>query len=68
MRFDDYLSREKIGNEEFAGRLGVTPEAVRLWRLGKRTPRREIMERIRVETAGAVQANDFFATPSEAAE
>lgn len=60
MTLDDFFKQTETKPEGLAKALGVTPEAVRLWCRGSRTPRRKMMERIKEETGGAVQPNDFF--------
>lgn len=51
---------------DFADRIGVSPGMVSEYCSGTAWPSREVMERITVETAGAVTANDFL--QGEAAE
>ena len=60
MTLDEWLSRNSIGTAEFAARLNITGEAVRLYRVGKRHPRAHIMHAIMAATAGAVEPNDFY--------
>jgi DNA-binding transcriptional regulator YdaS (Cro superfamily) len=45
----------------------VSPEAVRLWAKGQRTPRRENVAAIVRETGGEVTADDLFGINNEAA-
>jgi DNA-binding transcriptional regulator YdaS (Cro superfamily) len=45
---------------ELARQLGVSHTTVIRWCDGTRIPRSEMMDRIRAETGGAVQPNDFF--------
>lgn len=67
MRLSEYLAKNAISTTDFASRIGVTSEAVRLYALGKRTPRREHMSAILEATDGEVTANDFHAAPSSEA-
>jgi len=61
-----YLTDRNIPIAAFADRIGVSVQAVHRYLTGERLPRRDVMERIRIETRGAVQPNDFF-EPAEAA-
>lgn len=45
---------------DFAERIGVSREAVRLWVIGDRIPRKEQMVKIAEETNGVVTPNDFL--------
>lgn len=49
-----------MDRHQFATRIGRSPEAVRRYLNGERTPDRETMRRIAFETNGEVTANDFF--------
>jgi transcriptional regulator with XRE-family HTH domain len=60
MQLTEWLAEKAIDKEEFAKRVGATPEAVRLWTSGARIPNRHFMRRIREATDEAVQPNDFF--------
>jgi DNA-binding transcriptional regulator YdaS (Cro superfamily) len=68
MRLANYLQHEEITYADFAGRLGVSSEAVRLWATGKRIPGRKLMGAIRRATAGQVKPDDFYAKTASAAE
>ncbi len=59
MHLRDYLAANG-GATEMAKKLGVTPEAVRLWANGARTPKRKHMTQIAAVTEGAVQPGDFY--------
>ena len=59
MHLREYLAVNG-GATEMAKKLGVTPEAVRLWANGSRTPKPKYMARIAEATNGAVRANDFY--------
>lgn len=59
MKLDAYLSKHDISKEAFARRIGVSPEAVRLWCAGERTPRWKAVIAIRQATEGHVDVGDF---------
>lgn len=59
MRLATYLDSQEFSIRQFADLIGVTPEAVRLYVTGKRTPRGPTMRRIMNATRGEVTANDF---------
>ena len=61
MQLSQYLADQRLSPREFAAKIGVSSEAVRLYLKGARRPRLEILHAIRKETAGAVTPNDFFA-------
>ncbi len=61
MTLDDWLSNNKVSAEQFGRSLGVTGEAVRNWRSGKRFPETMHVEAIIKATNGAVTANDLHA-------
>jgi transcriptional regulator with XRE-family HTH domain len=63
MQLRQYLADHDITMPVFAERIGVTTQAVYRYVNGERTPRRDVMERIRAATRGAVQPNDFFRQP-----
>lgn len=63
MGLDEYLKREGVGRREFAGRIGAAPPSVTRYCNG-RVPEPEVVVRIYVETAGAVQPNDFYPLPA----
>jgi DNA-binding transcriptional regulator YdaS (Cro superfamily) len=60
MKLSDYLSSKKITVTEFANQIGVTPEGLRHWVSGSRTPRPQSMAKIASVTRGAVMPNDFL--------
>lgn len=66
MRLREYLLAREISMTVFAERIGVSPQAVHRYLNGERLPRREVMERIKAETRGAVQPNDFFCSAEAA--
>lgn len=60
MKLSTYLADHSLSVADFAGKIGVTPEAVRRYALNKRVPRRQVMERIILATGGQVRVEDFF--------
>lgn len=56
-----YLQESGLSVREFASRIGVSPEAIRLYLKGQRRPRGAVIKAIASETKGAVSANDFYA-------
>lgn len=71
MHLHEYLSSENISAKEFADRLGVTPEAVRMWLKGLRRPSNPQYDVILQKTDGKVTPNDFqpaTAPPPDPAE
>ena len=66
MRLTQFLTEQRVPVPAFADRIGVSQAALYRYIAGARTPRRDVMQRIVAETAGAVQPNDFFpdAVPS----
>lgn len=60
MQLKTYLKRAKLNASEFARRIDVTRECVRLWLDGKAVPQRRHMRRIMELTEGRVKPNDFF--------
>lgn len=56
---DRYLKSAGISKDAFAKKVGVTPEAVRLWCSGRRTPRLKALVAIRDVTNGAIRFADF---------
>ena len=61
MRLDDWIrSREpRLSDTEFGRRVGVSQQAVGLWRTGLRLPRQEHQDRIATETGGEVTRDDL---------
>ena len=60
MKLPEYLAQHEISTKTFAGFMDTTEEAVRLWIVGQRIPRKNFMEDIARVTGGAVQPNDFY--------
>lgn len=54
-----YMANAKLTDGDMASLLGVSAEAVRLWRLRRRFPGRAHLARISEITTGEVTANDF---------
>ena len=61
MTLGEFLTLEGLTPLDFADKIGVHQEAVKLWVSGKRYPRRESMRKIIKATKGRVQPNDFMA-------
>ena len=59
MKLAEYITSHGTTQDAFAKAIGVTPEAVRLWCLGLRTPRPKAVLAIRKETGGKVDWQDF---------
>lgn len=59
MTLSEFLAASNLSHADFASRVGVTKEAVRLWAVGARTPRPAAMLLIARATDGRVTANDF---------
>ena len=66
MQLRQYLTKRNIAIPAFAERIGVTQQAVHRYLTGERLPRRDVMERIKAATGGAVQPNDFFCSAEAA--
>jgi transcriptional regulator with XRE-family HTH domain len=60
MTLDDWLAQSALKDHEFATRIGVSRVTLFRIKTGRRTPSREVMERIHDATNGAVEPNDFF--------
>jgi transcriptional regulator with XRE-family HTH domain len=60
MKLTAFLSERSQSDADFARRIGVTPQALSRYKLGKRKPEWAILERIRRETEGLVTPNDFL--------
>lgn len=59
MKLQDYIVSEQLTYTAFAKTIGASPEAVRLWCLGVRTPRWKAVQAIRSATGGKVDIGDF---------
>lgn len=64
MNLRSFLSGSKMTDARFAEIVGASEAAVRKWKYGERTPRPEVMLRIRAATNGAVTADDFLPAAS----
>lgn len=60
MKLSDYLKRAELSDEDFAARCEVDRTTILRIRAGKHKPSASLMERIALETGGAVQPNDYF--------
>ena len=68
MKIGAYRKQKGLTLAELALKVGVTEGSMSRYENGERTPAREIMVAIREATAGAVQPNDFFDSPSNDTE
>lgn len=66
MTLAEYLTEKRLKPREFAQRIGVSAESIRLYLAGERHPRPRAMRAITEATDGAVTANDFFSPESAA--
>lgn len=60
MTLEQYLRHEELTPSEFARQIGVSPETVRRYTAGERTPDKIRMTKIAEATGFRVTANDFF--------
>lgn len=60
MRLTDFLEDYDGTDAEFAEAIGVSAQALSRYRLGKRRPEWDVLDRIRRVTEGAVTPNDFL--------
>lgn len=60
MKLSDWLTKTDTTYAAFAKQVGVTSEAVRLWCLGERMPRKAQVVKIAKATAGKVNIMDFW--------
>lgn len=67
MKLADYLHSVPTKDADFADRIGVTRQSLHRYCAGERTPRPEVMVRIRRVTNGAVTADDFLPAPADEA-
>ena len=66
MKLSEYLDLHSIKRGDFAKRIGVSGGWVTSLCDGSGWPSREVAEKISVETAGAVTADDFLPERDEA--
>ena len=59
MRLDEFIALENISKSDFADRLGISTETLRLYLKGVR-PKRTLVERIHHATEGRVCPNDLY--------
>lgn len=60
MTLADYLIAVEKSAADFAKEVGVTPVSMHRYLRGARVPKKAIMQRICLATAGLVTANDFI--------
>lgn len=60
MKLKSFLSQHRISRDAFAKMIGTSQVAVTRYVAGTRTPRPEVMVRIKEATGGAVTADDFM--------
>ena len=60
MKIKDFLSDEKITQEQFAEMVGVSQATVSRWCDGFQKPASSLMTKILIATKGKVTANDFY--------
>lgn len=65
MTLREWLKKNKISAEIFAGKVNASEGAVLKWLSGERFPRPESLRRIQLATGGKVTANDFVADPKQ---
>ena len=63
MGLDDWIRSRipRLSDTEFGRRIGVSQQAVGLWRTGRRLPRQGHADRILVATGGEVTQDDLAA-------
>jgi transcriptional regulator with XRE-family HTH domain len=66
MNLRDYIAKQKITPTAFAAIVGCPPSTITRLLRGERSPRLELIGRIREVTGGAVSADDFM-PPAESA-
>jgi transcriptional regulator with XRE-family HTH domain len=72
MKLRDYIANQKITPTAFAAQVGCPPSTITRLLRGERSPRLDLIRRIREVTGGAVTADDFLlpdrAAPAPEAE
>jgi transcriptional regulator with XRE-family HTH domain len=68
MTLADYLKRTSLKDADFAKRCGCDRTTILRIRTGKTTPSPTLMERIALETGGAVRPDDYFDSLPESQE
>lgn len=66
MKLTDYLAREKMTATAFAARINVPVSTVTRLLANERSPRLDLLVKIRTATSGEVTPNDFADTFAEA--
>lgn len=66
MKLADFLSETGLSVIDFAGRIGVTRQALHRYISGERRPEWDVLLRISKETDGKVTPNDFLGVAVEA--
>ncbi len=64
MKIGEYRKQEGLTLQGMGLKIGVTEGSMSRYENGERIPTREILQRIREVTDGAVQPNDFYDSPS----
>jgi predicted transcriptional regulator len=65
MKLADFLAQKSITHTDFAALIGVSQVSVTRYIAGRRTPRPNVLQRIRDVTEGNVTANDFMVEAAE---
>lgn len=60
MKLETYLSEKKIKPAAFAASINVAPSTITRIIRGERTPRIDLIAKIKVATKGKVKAEDFM--------
>ena len=60
MKLSEFLEKSGVSVDEFAGKIGVTRQAVHLYLTDQRVPRKSVMAKIAKATKDQVMANDFM--------
>jgi transcriptional regulator with XRE-family HTH domain len=67
MKLAEFMRRKGLSDQDMSALIGAVSEsAVRKWKYGERTPRSEVLIRIREATGGEVSADDFLPSREEA--
>lgn len=60
MKLSRYLTKHNITSESFADRIGMSVSSVQKYRRGAKTPRPDVVNRIRKATRGRVKPEDWY--------
>jgi transcriptional regulator with XRE-family HTH domain len=63
MNLKTYLKNKNLNDSEFAVLINTSQTAVNRYKLGRRTPSPDVMQRIIDVTGGEVTANDWYDLP-----